>query len=308
MSVAVDVLLSLAVIACAVLIGVLVHRIRTDRVSAAAAAIVTGVCGVGLIVMVLTDWPVESMSRFWADHSVLGGLLSTLLLVGLVFMVYERAEQKHQDDLAVGLSGAGAGGLVDHLVDIEVALALLTTPERPEQLVPMWGDWDAPGKPLRWLRRSRHVLDGGEHDPRSSPSTLTVGVAAERTELVDQSIRRLLSGMRDWAPLVAASSKGTAALLVLSGVRADLMALHTRLSHGSADDREPLESTIGDLRLRLRILALCFEEWSGAPGHRVEILTTHEPLGRSRPDFGRTSHTLTHDIDAACDVLGLTRR
>lgn len=308
MSIAVDALLSLAVIACAVLIGLLVHWIRTDRLSARAATIVTGLCGAGLIVMVLTDWPVESMSRFWADHSVLAGLLSSLLLVGLVFMVYERAEQKQQDKLAVGLSGAGAGGLVDHLVDIEVALALLTTPERPEEIVPAWSDWKAPGKPLRWLRRSRDVLDGGEHDPRALPPTVIAEVPNERADLVDQSIRRLLSGMRDWAPLVAGSSKGTSALLVLSAIRADLMALHARITTMAVDDAQTLDATISELRLRLRVLALCFEEWSGAPGHRAEVLTACAPLGREQPDFGRTSHALNHDLNAACDVLGLTRR
>lgn len=88
----VDILLSIGVVTCAVAIGLLVHRIRGDHLSPQTTLLVSVACGVGLIVMVLTDWPVESMSRFWADHSVLASLLSSLLLVGLVFMVYEQSE------------------------------------------------------------------------------------------------------------------------------------------------------------------------------------------------------------------------
>lgn len=121
-----------------------------------------------------------------ADHSVLASLLSSLLLVGLVFMVYEQSERKHQEQLTVGLSGAGAGGLVDHLVDAEVALALVTLPEPPETVTSGWSGWAAPGKPLRWLRESREALDGGSSDPRVMTPSSTQTIAPERAELVDQ--------------------------------------------------------------------------------------------------------------------------
>lgn len=295
-----DAVLSLTVIAAAIGIGLLVHRIRLDQLPPWATAAVTIVCGAGLIGMVLTDWPMENLADFWASHSVLAGMLSTLLLVGLVFLVYERAEQAHQDKLADGLSGAGLGGMVDNVVDVETALALVSAPGAPAQLQPShWAQWDTPGKPLRWLREGRQEILTSEDDPRRLPARLqSAGVPSWAPELVSQSLRRLLSGMRDWSPLIGASQEGTAALLVLSDVRSDLMALQSQLTKGgsvdlSDKDREAVERALDSLRSRLRVLAICFEDWSGAPVRRSEILETHAPLASDPPEFrsvGRTLH------------------
>lgn len=300
---ALDVVLSLGVIVIAVAIGLMVHKIRGDRLSPRTSMIVSVVCGAGLIVMILTDWPVESMSRFWADHSVLAGLLSSVLLVGLVFLVYEQAEHRHQEQLAAGLSGAGAGGLVDHLVDVETALALVTSPMSPADHVPAWAGWDAPGKPLRWLRESREALDGGARDPRALIPSAPALIDSNMAKLVDQAIRRILAGMRDWTPLVGASDEGTAALLILSQARSDLMDVHEQILRGDADAVENVAEALMDLRRRLRVLTLCFEEWSGAPTIRGDVLTTMDPLPEGSADFGAVGRSLGHRLSQAETAL-----
>ena len=99
-----DFLLSLLVAATAVGVAGLVQLVRKDRLPHGAVLAMTIVCGVGLLAMILTDWPLEDLANFWADHSVLAGVISSLLLVGLVFLVYERGEQSRQGELARGLS------------------------------------------------------------------------------------------------------------------------------------------------------------------------------------------------------------
>lgn len=311
-----DAILSLAVVAAAVVVGLLVHRIRLDLLPSWATGVVTLTCGAGLIVMVLTDWPMENLASFWASHSVLAGMLSTLLLVGLVFLVYERAERAHQDKLADGLSGAGLGGMVDHMVDIETALALVSARASPGRLQPKhWARWDDQGKPLRWLREGRQEILTSRDDPRRLPTRIEKsGIPSWGPELVDQCTRRLLAGIRDWAPLIGSSQEGTAVLLILSSIRAELMALQTQLMPKGAaaeltdGDRETVERCLHSLRSRLRILALCFEDWSGAPERRPELLSGHAPLSPEIPHFNTSGRALQDRLSRACSDMEMTPR
>ena len=194
--------------AVAVLVGVaaLVHLIRNDRLPNGAMLVVTVGCAAGLLAMILTDWPLENLAKFWADHSILASILSSVLLLSLVFLVYERGEQRRQHQLADGLSGAGAGGIVDHVVDVEVALGLLSSPRTPAELEPeSWGSWIEPGRPLRWLRQGRDEILRSDRDPRRLRIDPDQALAPWGRELIDQAIRRLLAAMRDWSPLVGAS-------------------------------------------------------------------------------------------------------
>lgn len=299
-----DVLLSVLVVLCAIALGRLVHKVRLDSLSPVLSTAITVACGVGLVVMVLSDWPIENLSKFWADHSVLASLVSSLLLVGLVFMVYERSEQRHQAELASGISGAGAGGIVDALVDAEVALALVSSGRPAEDWTEEWRDWQEPGRPLRWLRASRSDLVGDEQDPRTLAPAIH-GPYERNNELIGQAIRRLLAAMRDWSPLLSASSEGTELLLVMSQIRADLMAVQRRL--GDAEGSDAAE-TLGLLRAQLRVLALCCEQWSGAAEPRHSVLRTHDPLQDGAPDFGRHQRSLTRRLDSAALDLGFTSR
>ncbi len=303
-----EILYSAAIVVAAVGIGFVTHKVRTNDLSGRAAFATAVLCFVGLLAMILTDWPSEVLNKFWADHSVLAGMLSSLLLVGLVFLAYERSAQRRQLELADGLSGAGLGGIVDHVIDIEAALAITSQPLPPDQIAPQdWGRWDMQGKPLRWLRNGREILIG-ECDPRKLPVRCVAPSGTWERELIDQSIRRLLAAMRDWTPLIGASEDGITVLLLLSKVRADLMALQDLYPPQGQQSESSGSSTsaamIEDLRIRLRVFAICFENWSGARKLRPEILDNFEPLPNRRPNFDHVNKSLATRLDKACDELG----
>lgn len=297
-------MLCLAVVVVAVGIGALASRIRNDTVPPVAILGVTAGCAIGLISMILTDWPLEVLDTFWADHSVLASMLSSLLLVGIVFLVYERNEQRQQEERAVGISGAGVGGIVDHVVEVELALALIAIDVEPAVYLPEhWADWNQPGKPLRWARSGREIL-GTARDPRLQQPIANLAGQPWHEELIDQSIWRILAAMRDWAPLIGSSQDGISTLLLLSRTRNDLMHLQAEItdSDRASGIASPAEA-LNELRARLRVMAACFETWSGVPRWRNEVLTTLTPLPHARPDFGAVNRTLSHRLNAAFDQL-----
>jgi len=285
--------MAVGVVLVALLLGGIVWLLREGHVPPRWVTVLSALCGVGLLLMLITDWPTNSLNLFWADHSVLAGIGSTLLLVGIPYLLWESSEAKQQERLAAGLSGAGLGGIVDHVVDTEVALALLSRSAPPEDV-----GWDAPDKPLKWLRGMRAKLRRqssgrpGESDPRALPVYLPNAENGWRIELTDQALRRLLAAMRDWSPLIGRSNDGTTALIVLSEIRKDLM----ELSHDLEEQRTTnAETLIRILRQRLRILAYFFEDLSrnstGADSEdadtpfRPEVLLGMWPLPPVGDDF-----------------------
>lgn len=116
-------MLSQAITAALVLIGlalaaITTRAVRQGQLSTRSTRIGAVICGIGLAAMLLSDYPYAG-NRFSADHSVLAAILSSLLLVGVVFLGYETQERTEQHRLASSLSGAGLGGIVDHVVDAE---------------------------------------------------------------------------------------------------------------------------------------------------------------------------------------------
>lgn len=310
-----DLALSLAITAAACAIGLIVHRIRNDRFPAWAVWMTTAFCAIGWLSMLLTDWPLETLDGFWSRHSVLASTISSMLLVGVVFLVYERSEKHRQSQLEDGISGAGAGGIVDHLVDVEVALALLSAPVSPAEYAPdHWATWDSPNKPLKWLREGRTEMLGTHDasaaaplDPRRLRVTPDMVPNPWGCELIDQSIRRLLAAMRDWSSLIGSSTKGTLVLLALSQLRTDLMRLHEK--YRRASDPE-IARNVFELRAQLRVLAIYCEDWSGAPHPRAEVLPDARSLVPTPPGarrmFDNSDRSLRHDLANRADQMGFT--
>lgn len=272
-----DAVLTFAVIAVAVGIGLLVFLAREQRIPTWLVRSLALVCGSGLVVMLLTDWPSETLARFWADHSVLAGVLSTVLLVGVVFLAFEDSERRHQESLDDSVTAAGLGGVVDHVVDAEIALALISREQPPHE----WG-WDQQDRPLRWVRNLREDCirssTGGPvpgKDPRARVAALSGDDHQEwRADLIDQVVRRLLGGIRDWSPVIRGSRNGTLVLIAIGQIRNDLMVLQRTIRSGDSDAVDLLVNA----RQRLRLLAHFLETMSGAVKTRNEVLTAMNPL------------------------------
>lgn len=272
-----DLLLGLGVLLFGAVVTGVVFLAREQKIQPATVRVLAALCGVGLLSMLLTDWPSEVLAKFWADHSVIAGILSTILLVGIVFLAFEDSERRHQELLDASVTAAGIGGVVDHIIDAEIALALLSQPGPPLQ-------WDPNhrGRPLRWLRELRESCDrdqvsGGpvEGDPRLNPAVLPDDDGLTwRTAILDEGVRRLLGGIRDWSPVIRGSRNGTLVLIAIGQIRNDLMALAQAMRERSGD----VESRLVVLRQRLRLLAHFMDTTSGARPVRDEVLLSMDPL------------------------------
>jgi len=258
----------------------LADKARKQQLTARTAALLAAACAVLLMLQIatdwpLTDWPTAEINQFWGEHGVVSGTVHSILLLGVGLLSYEAGQLRTQERLDESITAAGLGGIVDHLVDTEVGLAFLSSPESPAAHGWAW----APGRPLHWLRQGRerlhrHAADR-THDPRTWPATLPATSDPEwRRELVDQCIRRLLVALRDWTPLIATSRNGTRVLVAIAELRKDLYELDTYLRAGPAG-AEPL---LLSLRARTRLLAYFLELKSGADPLRPEVLDNFEPL------------------------------
>lgn len=269
-----------AVVGAMAALGILVYMAREQLIPHALLRLLTVACAVALLVMLLSDWPFELLADFWADHSVLAGLLSTVLLVALGFLGFEDAEQRRQERLDSSLTAAGLSGVVDHMVDVEVALSLLSLDGPPAY--EGWEAWSDPtGKPLRWLRHRRERLFvSSESWPTEDPRLLGALIPCSepevwRSQLIDQAVRRLSAALRDWSPVIGVSRNGRIMLVAIASVRKDLMRLSAHLDQARGVDAAEL---LLELRTRCRLLAYYFEKQSQSYPPRPEILTTFAPL------------------------------
>lgn len=234
--------------------------------------------------MLLTDWPSGVLAQFWAEHAVLSAVLSSLLLVGVGFLAFEAHDNRVQSELDDSVTAAGMGGVVDHVVDLEVVLALVSAPQPPDYH--RWGDWSADGRPLRWLRDRRELLNrletGGPSlsDPRREepPSQLAEGKESWRTELIDQCVRRVIAALRDWAPVLGRSRNGQAVLVDLGELRNELLNLQSALADGHMAEACEIAAAV---RKECRIIALALEKRSGVHEPRAEVLRTMEALNET---------------------------
>ena len=257
----------------------LADRARKQQLTARSAALFAGGCAVLLLMLIatdwpLTDWPTPEINAFWDEHGVLSGTVQSVLLFGVGLLSYEAGQLRAQERLDESVTAAGLGGIVDHVVDAEVGLAFLSSPQPPDAHGWVW----SPGKPLQWLRQGRDRLSRSAPDrtgdPRTWPATLPeTDEPGWRKELVDQCIRRLLVVIRDWTPVIATSRNGTRVLVAVAELRKDLVELEAHLD----GDRQVVEPMLVSLRSRARLLAYFLELKSGADPLRPEVLDQLRP-------------------------------
>jgi hypothetical protein len=261
--------------------------------------------GILLIAMVLTDWPSEQLNQFWADHSIFASVLSTVLLVSLGYLAFEAGEAAEQADLNRSVTSAGLSGLVDHLVDVDIALSMLADNTAP-------ADLNTVGRPLRWIREIREgsqakstMGDAGLRLRSDLPmQAVTLAAADWRIQLIDQSIRRIIGAMRDWAALIAVSDDGRAVLMRFGQVRLDLLELQDHIRKG-----QPVvaQADMARLRMYLHLFALALERISSPDFLRPGIVAipangSPTPNGLGAP-FTEMLRRSPLDIRVALDLL-----
>jgi hypothetical protein len=240
---------------------------RAGKLSPRTLNVLTAIAAGALAVMIITDWPTKLASSFWAQHSVLTDALSAVLLGGTIYLAFEARENQKQEELGASLAATAYAGVVDHVVDLDLALAYMMRAEA----API-ADWEVPQKPLRWMRDPQAQKD------RSNPTGVRSDVAGLRLHtplqnderervvlLIDQSLRRLMAAMRDWAPLFTAGRDGRAVLVRLGHLRKRLLQLEGALEQRRA------EHLWTAMRTECHVLALGLELASGAPTLRPEV-------------------------------------
>lgn len=274
--------LVLVEVLAAVTVWWLADRARKQKLTPGMATFFAVVCAVLLMFQIatdwpLTDWPTPAVNSFWDEHGVVSGTLHSILLFGVGLLSYEAGQLRAQERLDESVTAAGLGGIVDHLVDVEVGLALLSSATSPDQHG--WPDWGT-GRPLEWLRRHRDRLSRDREPRDTDPRTWPVALPALepgadwRHLLVDQCIRRLLVAIRDWAPIITTSRNGTRVLVALAELRKDLVELDAAL----ATNPSVAQPLLVSLRARARLLAYFLELKSGAVPMRPEVLDGFAPL------------------------------
>ncbi len=125
-------------------------------------------------------------------------------------------------------------------------------------------------KPLRWLRPRRDALP--LDDPRLlDPTPLSSKVSPEwRLDLVDQCIRRVMGGMKEWGGLLGLTSDGRAVLVRLGELRNVLLQVERSIKTENWPEANAL---LRSARQQCEVLAFGLELGSGALPLRGGVLT-----------------------------------
>lgn len=246
-----------------------VERARRNDVPPRVLTAISLGCVAALVLLALSDWPSEWLNEFWADHSILAALLSTVLIVGAGLLGLEARSLHEQERMSDAMAGTAFAGLVNPVLDIDSALWALTDPSG------LPDGWRSPGKPLRWIRDLREA--GTPIDGRVSATALEDWLPPEDARLlIDQAIRRLVGSARNWAALASSAVDGRAALATLGQIRNDLSELSYVVSDADLTSRAP--ELLVTLRATVQQTAIALERASlvGQPRPELAPLPTDE--------------------------------
>lgn len=249
-------------LALAAALAAMIRRLRSRAWSARTLATLTFVVGLTLAGMVISDWPTDTLNSFWADHSVLAAVISTVLLAAFAFLAFEVREETVQAELSQNVSVAGVSGIIDHLADVDLALEMVQQNAVPDL-------YTSEGRPLRWLRPLRNDLQqqAQQSGTIARPDLdLADGQPANPDDLLDQCVRRIVAGMRDWASLLTVSADGRQVLVRLGTIRTLLMRLMASEIHRA--------ESLADLRQYVQTLAYGLEAASSVYVRRRGLVTS----------------------------------
>lgn len=255
----------LGVVLSAMALVVASRLARRRRWTSRGLSVATGFAVAILAAVVISDWPTDWLNEFWASHSVLAAVGTTALLAAVAFLAFEARETAKQEELSRKVSVAGLSGLVDRLIDVDLALFMI-------QQGNAVAGYTRDGRPLQWLSTTREELQAAaaQWNGRRDDPELTHALSDEdRAELLGQCVRRTVGGMRDWASLVGTSADGREALVSLGEVRIALLEVSGTLRR---EEHEELEHQLNALRRRVQLLAFIFEKVSSGPLQRPGVL------------------------------------
>lgn len=204
-------------------------------------------------------------------------------MAAVAFLAFEAREAANQEELSRKVSAAGLSGLVDRLIDVDLALFMV-------QQGNTVAGYTRDGRPLQWLSTTREELQAAaaQRNGRRDDPKLTHALSDEgRADLLGQCVRRTVGGMRDWASLVGTSADGREALVSLGEVRIALLEVSGTLR---CEEREGLEHQLNALRRRVQLLAFIFEKVSSGPLQRPGMLVGKSKSGQ--PDVVVDDHVL----------------
>ena len=166
-------------------------RARKQQLTARTAALFAGACAVLLMLLIatdwpLTDWPTPAINEFWDEHGLLTGTVQSVLLFGVGLLSYESGQLRAQERLDESVTAAGLGGIVDHVVDAEVGLAFLSSPEPPDAHGWAWSRRQAAAVAATGPR----AVDRNAADRTGRPAHLAGDAARDRRPGVAQGAGR----------------------------------------------------------------------------------------------------------------------
>lgn len=280
----------LAVVLAGAVLVIVSRRARRRRWTSRGLSVATTAAVAILAAVVISDWPTDWLNQFWASHSVLAAVGTTALLAAVAFLAFEARETANQEELSRKVTVAGLAGLVDRLIDVDLAVLMV-------QQGNTVSSYTSDGRPLQWLSKTREDLQkaAGQGDGhREDPEFARALSDEDRADILAQSVRRTVGGMRDWASLVGTSADGREALVSLGEVRIALLEAAGALR---CEEREVLEHQLNGLRRRVQLLAFIFEKVSSGPLQRPGVL-----VGRSKT--GHPDATVDPEVLAQAENAG----
>lgn len=197
------------------------------------------VCLVLFVLINVSDWPGGFLNQFWTDHAIVGATVGTLLLAATVFLIYRYRDQQQQDLVDESIVDAGRTALVDRLVEVDVALSLLCAPTEPALCRNVRRK---ASHGLEWLEQHRDEagilvdISWADAHPRVRVHAQHEHVDGWRLPLLDETVRRVADGVREWGPILMRSRAGERDLVAFANVRLVLVHLDQEAQHGAPLD------------------------------------------------------------------------